>query len=170
MFMSLHDMDNDCGRRIFTNEGSHIPCVKMPKKSLWLSAIKLDSRGLYLLDDAETFYLYVGSQLAPNLLRSLFGVDSINTVAQANALHFSGPRGADDFSARVFGILEHLRWQRSFSEPSHHQPVVVLHPLIPNGANQVYQLLIEDKCCSYESYADFLCSMHQKITNKMDEL
>ena len=50
-----------------------------------LSSEKLDQKGIFLLDDGQTFLLWVGSAVDPNVLQSLFNIQSLSQVDPSNS-------------------------------------------------------------------------------------
>lgn len=71
-FYSLHNMPENCGT-IGTNG------IEMPL-AMNLSSERLERGGLFMLDDSQNIFLWVGRDAVPQLCMDLFGVPSYESI------------------------------------------------------------------------------------------
>lgn len=74
-FFSLHDMPDDAGT-IDETTGK----VILPPR-LNLSSEKIVTHGLYLIDDGQVMFLWIGRDAVPQLVEDAFGYESLSQVA-----------------------------------------------------------------------------------------
>jgi len=118
---------------------------------------KIDDNGIYLLDNNETIYIYVRKEAEPELIQSLFGVESFEDLAQLTAF----PQFVEtDYFYRVNNIIDSLRKYKNGS----YQNVRIIPEKDPMEAYFMY-LLMEDERGG-PSYSAYLCDVHKMIQSR----
>lgn len=103
-FYSLHDMPDNAG--IPSPETNEI--VLPPPINL--SSERLVPFGLYLLDDSQTQFLWLGREPVPALVSDVFGVGDKSQVRQGKT---TMPELENEFNERVRGVIEKSRDHRA---------------------------------------------------------
>ncbi|XP_037079990.1 protein transport protein Sec24C-like [Pollicipes pollicipes] len=116
---------------------------------------KLHDAGLFVLDNGVHLFLWVGLQLAPDVVQDLFAVQS---VAQIDVDRPSLPELDTPLSIRVRGIVEEVRTERQC-----HMKLTVVRQR--DKLEMVMRhFLVEDKGSDGSaSYVDYLCHLHKEI-------
>ena len=120
---------------------------------------KIDDDGIYLIDTAETIYVYVKKDANPTLLENLFGYDNIENIA---AEIIGLPMLETDYNVRVNNIIEQLRRNKNSS----YQNVRVVVEGDPFEPYLLHNYLVEDDSKYGESLPDFLINIHKLIQQK----
>jgi len=126
--------------------------------TLNLSSEKLDRSGVFLLEDGQTIYLWVGKTSSSEFIQQIFGVPSLESV-DTTQLRLS-PLG-NEVSNRLIAIVEEIRAQRS-----NFMNVSVLREGEPRES-KFFSYFIEDRTKSVHSYYEFLVNLHQRIQAKI---
>ena len=119
---------------------------------------KLESHGIYLLDNNDTIYVYVKKYADTMLIQELFGVESFQEVV---GLTNFPEHVESQYATKVFNIIDQLRKNKNSS----YQPIKIVtekdafEPALLN-------LLVEDERLG-ESYNNFLCSVHKLIQARL---
>lgn len=98
-FYSLHDMPEHCGT--IGADG-----IEMPQ-AMNLSSERLTRSGLYMLEDGQNIFLWIGRDAVPQLCMDLFGVPNYESVRGGKVTNISLPMGSGQrylghtFSARL---------------------------------------------------------------------
>ncbi|GBG78109.1 hypothetical protein CBR_g26046 [Chara braunii] len=123
-----------------------------------LSSEKLEHEGIFLLENGEDAYLWVGKGASPDRLYHLFGVQSVDEISPG---HFVLKEYDNEHSKRLHAMLNQIRRQRC----SYLRLRVVRHgdPL----EHLFYSYLVEDKMQGSMSYVEFLCHVHRQIQSKL---
>ncbi|KAI8144785.1 Sec23/Sec24 trunk domain-containing protein [Fennellomyces sp. T-0311] len=103
-FYCLHSMPQ--------NAGSIDPNTKqfvMPPR-LNLSSEKLERHGLYLLEDGQHIYIWIGKEAVPPLCNDFLNVPNITQVQSGQLADL--PKLSNPFSQRVTAIVDHIRNER----------------------------------------------------------
>lgn len=108
-FYSLHNMPPQAG----TVPEGHTSVVLPPRVNL--TSEKLERHGLYLVEDSQRIYLWLGREAVPPLCKDLLGVPDINHV-QSGQLEL--PTFPNPLSQRVHAILQHIRARRGSYYPT----------------------------------------------------
>ncbi|KAH8590875.1 hypothetical protein B0O99DRAFT_520657 [Bisporella sp. PMI_857] len=154
---SLHDMPDNSG----------IPdpdtgAIVLPPP-LNLSSERLVSYGLYLIDDGQTQFLWVGRDAVPQLLGDVFGVEDKTQVKVGKA---TLPALDNDFSERVRTVLQKSRDYRSRGVGS----IVVPHLYViredgePTLKLWAQTLLVEDRADQGMSFQQWMGSLRDKVS------
>ena len=169
------------------------PYLKLPK-SITPSMAAMSQEGVYLLDCATVFFLYVCRGAPSSALSSLFGLAALpaeggggESVRGADFLHISTlsqskrasckrllaaagqlPSALDpasDLSSRLLAVVSDLRSDR----PGHSPLKVVFQGRSETAEDETELLsrLVDDSTPHEVSYVDFLVAVHRKIQAKM---
>lgn len=154
---SLHDMPDNAGMP--DEETGHI--VLPP--ALNLSSERLVSYGLYLIDDGQTQFLWVGRDAVPQLIMDVFGVED-KTQLQVGKGRV--PELEGDFNERVRAVVQKSRDHKSLGVGS----VTVPHLYIvredgePSLKLWAQTLLVEDRADQGVSAAQWLGMLREKVS------
>ena len=137
--------------------------IVMPNR-INASSASLVSYGLYLIDDGQTQFLWVGRDAVPQLLNDVFGVpDKLQIKVGKQTL----PILENDFNERVRAVMEKSRDHRSRGLGS----VVVPHLYVvredgePGIRLWAQTMLIEDRADQSASLQQWLGTMREKVIN-----
>ncbi|KAI9772025.1 MAG: COPII subunit [Geoglossum simile] len=153
---SLHDMPDNAGR---PDESSGEIIIPTP---INLSSERLVSFGLYLIDDGQTQFLWVGKDAVPQLINDVFGLPDVSAVLVGKK---SLPVLENDFNERIRAVIEKSRDQRSRSVGS----IVVPHLYIvredgePSLRLWAQTLLVEDRADQGVSLAQWMGMLREKV-------
>lgn len=100
-FYSLHDMPQECG-----TVGEH--GIVMPEP-LSLSSERLVRYGLFLIDDGQSMFLWIGQDAVPQLIMDVFDLPSFEALHNGKA---TLPLLENEFSQRVNAIIAKTREMR----------------------------------------------------------
>jgi protein transport protein SEC24 len=109
---SIHDMPLDAGTPVDNAEDiptAGLARIRLPA-ILNLSHERLTSEGLFLLENGYDLFLWIGRNVSPAILDTLFGVSSLEGI-DLSQLHIHPDNS--DFSYRVNSIILALRSERS---------------------------------------------------------
>jgi len=134
---------------------------------LSLSTSSLQSDGIFLMDDACSLYLLVGSKVDPGILKSLFGINDLNEVEVLNEdMMYSNPE--DPLVTRVHNLISELRSRKA--DQYTHLYIVKEGQQLP-AEWEFFVRLIEDKLNipgSYNvSFYEFVESLSQPSMHKV---
>jgi protein transport protein SEC24 len=154
---SLHDMPDTAG--VPDPETSHI--VLPPPVNL--SSERLVPYGLYLIDDGQTQFLWVGRDAVPQLLEDVFGVaDRTQLKVGKSTL----PELDNDFSERVRAVVQKSRDYRSRGVGS----IILPHMYIiredgePSLKLWAQTLLVEDRADQGMSFQQWMGTLREKVS------
>ncbi|OAA54507.1 protein transport protein [Niveomyces insectorum RCEF 264] len=153
---SLHDMPDSAG--VPDPETSQI--VLPPP--LNLSSERFVPHGLYLLDDGQTQFLWVGRDAVPQLLLDVFGVaDRTQLRVGKGAL----PELDNDFNERVRAVVAKSRDARGRGAGSITVPhlYVVREDGEPSLKLWAQTLLVEDRADHSMSFAQWMGTLREKV-------
>jgi protein transport protein SEC24 len=154
---SLHDMPDNAGR---PDENSGEILLPSPVN---LSSERIVSFGLYLIDDGQTQFLWVGKDAVPQLINDVFGLSDVSAVAVGKK---SLPVLDNDFNERIRAVIEKSRDQRSRSIGS----IVFPHLYIvredgePSLRLWAQTLLVEDRADQGVSLAQWMGALREKVS------
>lgn len=155
---SLHDMPDNAG----VPDGETNQTVLPPP--LNLSSERFVSYGLYLIDDGQTQFLWVGRDAVPQLLTDVFGVAD---RTQLRAGKGSIPELDNDFNERVRAVIQKSRDHLSRGVGS----IIVPHLYIvredgePSLKLWAQTLLVEDRADQGMSFGQWMGSLREKVSN-----
>jgi protein transport protein SEC24 len=155
-FYSLHDMPDSAGIPDATTNTVLLP------PSLNLSSERLVPYGLYLIDDGQTQFLYVGRDAVPALIGDVFGVEDKNLIKQGKT---TLPELDNDFSERVRAVVEKSRDHRSLGVGSITLPhlYVVRQDGEPSLKIWAETLLVEDRGEGGPAVQQWLGMLREKV-------
>ena len=146
MYPRMFALHNLAGNEGTVSDGR----VALPAQ-LPLSADQLSHEGIFLIEDGEQMLMWIGTSVAPDVLRGLFGVPSVQQLNPDTAEQGIGSSG-QIIGQKVAAILGQLRQDRL---PTY-MPLQVLpheHPFSP----RFFQTLVEDRTNGMQmTYAEFL--------------
>jgi len=122
-----------------------------------LSSEKLDRGGIFLLEDTQTMYMWVGKQVHAEVMTKLFGVPSIEYADTTKGI----PVLDNEYNTRVHNIINTIRAQR---------PTFMNLVILREGEQRevkFFSYFVEDKTKSLHSYYEFLVNIHQRILAKL---
>ncbi|XP_028654377.2 protein transport protein Sec24C-like [Erpetoichthys calabaricus] len=123
-----------------------------PLSAVRCSARSLSSHGVYLADNTQTLFLWVGKAAPPELAQSIFNMPSFNNVQSGKCVL---PNLNNSISQTVRDEIERLRHQRS------RDMQLLLVKQDEESENRFKHLLVEDRSPNGgASYPDFLYHVH----------
>ncbi len=130
-----------------------------------LSSERVVPYGLYLIDDGETQFLYLGREAVPALVNDVFGVQDKNQIKQGKSML---PELDNDFNERVRAVVEKSRDHRALGVGS-----IVVPPLYvvredgePSLKIWAQTLLIEDRGEGGPALQQWLGMLREKVCPK----
>ncbi len=153
---SLHDMPDNAG--LFEQETGQI--VLPPP--LNLSSERFASYGLYLIDDGQTQFLWIGRDAVPQLLMDVFGVSDRTQLRVGKG---TIPELDNDFNERVRAVIQKSRDHLAKGVGS----VTVPHLYIvredgePSLKLWAQTLLVEDRADQGMSFGQWMGVMREKV-------
>ncbi|PMB70280.1 Protein transport protein SEC24 [Beauveria bassiana] len=153
---SLHDMPDTAG--ITDGETGQI-VLPLP---LNLTSERLASHGLYLIDDGQTQFLWVGRDAVPQLIADVFGVDDRTNIHVGKG---RVPELEGDFNERVRAVVQKSRDHRSLGVGSITVPhlYIVREDGEPSLKLWAQTLLVEDRADQSVSAAQWLGVLREKV-------
>ena len=154
---SLHDMPDNAG---IPDPETGLIVLPPP---LNLSSERLAPYGLYLIDDGQTQFLWVGRDAVPQLLGDVFGVQDRTQVKTGKA---TLPELDNDFSERVRSVLLKSRDYRSRGVGS----IIVPHLYIvredgdPSLKLWAQTLMVEDRADQSLSFQQWMGTLREKVS------
>uniref|UniRef100_A0A0C9S8H8 TSA: Wollemia nobilis Ref_Wollemi_Transcript_11181_4406 transcribed RNA sequence n=1 Tax=Wollemia nobilis TaxID=56998 RepID=A0A0C9S8H8_9CONI len=125
--------------------------------ALPLSSEHIDNDAILLLENGEDALIYAGKMASPDMLRQLFGVQSIDEIPS----HFLLQEYDNDHSRKLNEVVNEIRRQRCS----------YLRLRVCKRADPAeflfFSVMIEDKNSLGLSYVEFLVHIHRQIQNKM---
>ncbi|KAF7508675.1 COPII subunit [Endocarpon pusillum] len=153
---SLHDMPDDAG--VFDEQSGGI-ALPLPCN---LSSERLAPYGLYLIDDGQTQFLWVGRDAVPQLVQDVFGVPD---KTQLRVGKQTLPVLENDFNERVRAIIAKSRDHRSKGVGS----IVVPHMYVvkedgePGLRLWAQTMLVEDRADQGVSLQQWMGMLREKV-------
>jgi len=133
------------------------PFVMPP--ALELSIEKLDQRSVFLLDNGQSFMLWVGSQTDPTVLRNLFNINSLTEVDASNS-QLQLIRLENEHSQRVCNVVDNLRrgrsgytWMYCYKEKDPTE-------------RKFFSQLVHDRFPDSNSYREFVVELKNIVTQR----
>lgn len=154
---SLHDMPDNAG---IPDPETGLIVLPPP---LNLSSERLVPYGLYLIDDGQTQFLWVGRDAVPQLLGDVFGVQDRTQVKTGKA---TLPELDNDFSERVRSVFLKSRDYRSRGVGS----IIVPHLYIvredgdPSLKLWAQTLMVEDRADQSMSFQQWMGTLREKVS------
>ncbi|BEI85015.1 hypothetical protein CcaverHIS002_0504160 [Cutaneotrichosporon cavernicola] len=149
-FYSLHNMPAEAGT--ISEEG-----VVMPP-ALNLTSERLERHGLFLIEDGQNMFLWVGQEAVPRLIQDVFDLPSYAELQGGKA---TLPTLDNTFNQRVNAIVAKTReLRRGVYRPTLY---IVKSDAEPALRSWALSLLIEDRMDHMSSYAQYLTRVKSKI-------
>lgn len=156
-FYSLHDMPDSAG----TSDPDSGEIILPPR--LNLSSERIVSYGLYLIDDGQTQFLWIGRDAIPALISDVFGLEDKTQLRQGKT---TMPVLDSDMNARVRAVIEKSRDHRSKGVGS-----IVVPPLYfiredgePSLKLWAQTLLVEDRADQGVSLQQWMGMLREKVS------
>jgi len=155
---SLHDMPDTAG---LPDESTGEIVLPPP---INLSSERIVPYGLYLLDDGQTQFLWVGRDAVPQLLEDVFGVREKSQVKVGKT---TVPVLENDFNERIRAVIEKSRDHRSKGCGS----IIVPHLYVvredgePSLRLWAQTLLVEDRADQGVSLAQWMGTLREKVVS-----
>ncbi|ODQ65778.1 protein transport protein SEC24 [Nadsonia fulvescens var. elongata DSM 6958] len=153
-FFSLHDMPDEAG-----NPSEETGEIILPPK-LNLTAGNIATHGLYLINDGQILFLWVGRDAVPLLIEDVFGVPSLQHVKAGKA---EVPELDNPMNQRVRSIIAKCR--ESKDQITWPNLYIVREDGDPALRLWASTFLIEDKSDQALSYYQFLGQLRDKVNN-----
>ncbi len=154
---SLHDMPDDAGIPDQTTGEITLP------PPVNVSSERLAPFGLYLIDDGQTQFLWVGRDAVPALVNDVFGVEDKNVLRQGKT---SLPVLDNEFNERVRAVVDKSKDHRAKGVGS-----IVVPPLYvvredgePSLKLWAQTLLVEDRADQGVSLHQWMGMMREKVS------
>jgi protein transport protein SEC24 len=128
-----------------------------------LSSERIAPFGLYLIDDGQTQFLWLGRDAVPALIADVFGVEDKSQVKQGKTLM---PELDNDFNERVRAVIEKSRDHRAKGVGSITVPplYVVREDGEPSLKLWAQTLLVEDRSDGGPSVQQWLGNLREKVS------
>ena len=155
---SLHDMPDNAG---IPDENTGEIVLPAPNN---LSSERLVPYGLYLIDDGQTQFLWLGRDAVPQLIADVFGTPDKGSVRVGKS---SVPVLENDFNEKVRAVIEKSRDHRARGVGS----IVVPHLYVvredgePSLRLWAQTLLVEDRADQGVSLAQWMGVLREKVGN-----
>src|ERR1700760_1519279 len=156
-FYSLHDMPDTAG---MPDTGANETVLPPPHN---LSSERLVPYGLYLIDDGQTQFLWVGRDAVPALIKDVFGADEKTQLKQGKT---SLPVIDNEFNERVRAVVDKSKDHRAKGVGS-----IVVPPLYlvredgePSLKLWAQTLLVEDRSEGGPSLQQWLGMLREKVS------
>jgi len=153
---SLHDMPDTAGLPDETTGDIQMPAP------LNLSSGSLVPYGLYLLDDGQTQFIWLGRDAVPRLVADVFGTEDKNALKQGKT---TLPVLDTEFNERIRAVVDKSRDHRSKGCGS-----IIYPPLYlvredgePSLRLWAQTLLVEDRADQGVSAAQFIGMLREKV-------
>lgn len=153
---SLHDMPDDAG---LSDDKSGEIILPPPCN---LSSERLVPYGLYLIDDGQTQFLWVGRDAVPQLVNDVFGVPDKSQLKVGKQFL---PELENDFNERVRAVIEKSRDHRSKGVGS----IIVPHLYVvkedgePGLRLWAQTMLVEDRADQGMSMQQWMGILREKV-------
>ena len=154
---SLHDMPDNAGTP--DPETGHIVLPPV----LNLSSERFVPYGLYLIDDGQTQFLWIGRDVVPQLLADVFGVEDKSQLQVGKG---RVPELDGDFNERVRAVIQKSRDHNSLGVGSITVPhlYIVREDGEPSLKLWAQTLLVEDRADQGVSAAQWLGMLREKVS------
>ncbi|GAB4822012.1 hypothetical protein N2152v2_009058 [Parachlorella kessleri] len=133
---------------------------------LWVSAERLDSEGVYLLENGFEAFLYFGRAVPADVCLAILGLPSAEAPAAAGPeppRPLVLPRLDNPLNQKIHQLLDEIRRQRC-----NYMRLRVVRRGDPLLDGVFFSALAEDRTPSGGmSYVEFLCFLHRQIQNKL---
>ncbi|CAE6494488.1 unnamed protein product [Rhizoctonia solani] len=143
---AIHDLSPNVG---FPSEQTGRLVLPSPMPS---SYTHMEPHGVYMIENGEDMYIWVGDGVSPQILLDLFNVENWDEI---------GPRTAS-LSVQVRNLITHGNLLRGRALPLH-----VVRQNMDGAEIEFSNLLVEDTNNDAMSYVDYLCYEHKQINQAL---
>ncbi|CDO68670.1 hypothetical protein BN946_scf184790.g19 [Trametes cinnabarina] len=150
-FYSLHNMPPECG-----TVGEHGVIMPQP---LPLTSERLERHGLFLIEDGQTIFLWVGRDAVPQLIMDVFNLPSYEVLRGGKT---TLPVLDNPFSQRVNAVIQKTREMRRGAYWPH--LYVVKEDGEPPLRLWALSCLIQDRADVLPSYQQFISQLRDKVS------
>ncbi|KAI9350074.1 hypothetical protein DFJ73DRAFT_625330 [Zopfochytrium polystomum] len=126
-----------------------------------LSSEKLDRGGIFLLENGQDIYIWLGKGVAPQLCQMLFDKPAYEAVVPGKA---TLPVLPNEFSQRVLEMIRKIRTLRLLMMTTFPHVWIVKEDGDPNLKMTFLSQLIEDRVDMSHSYVQFLSVIRDKVS------
>lgn len=151
-FFSLYDMPEEAG---LPSEETGI--ITLPPKQNLISE-RIAPHGLYLIDDGQTMFIWVGRDVVPQLCLDAFGVTSVNEIPTGKA---EFPEHDSELNRKIRTIIEQLREKKD--SITRQSLFIVKEAGDPSMRLWAASNLVEDRTDGSLSYHQYLTSVRDKL-------
>ncbi|WWC69712.1 protein transporter SEC24 [Kwoniella pini CBS 10737] len=151
-FYSLHNMPPEAG-----NPGDD-GIIALPP-ALNLTSERLERHGLFLIEDGQNIFIWVGHEAVPRLIQDVF---DLNSYGELQGGKTTLPLLDNPFSQRVNNIIAKTRELRRGVYRPH--VYVVKSDAEPALRSWALSLLVEDRMDHMSSYAQYLTTVKSKVS------
>jgi len=154
---SLHDMPDAAGM-----PDPETGRILLPEP-VNLTGERFASYGLYLLDDGQSQFIYVGRDAVPQLVQDVFNVEDRSQLAVGKG---SVPVLENDFNERVRAVIQKSadHTSRSVGSVTHPHLYIVREDGDPSLKLWLQTLLVEDRADQGLSAAQWLGNLREKVS------
>ncbi|GMM52558.1 COPII subunit [Starmerella bacillaris] len=154
-FYALHELPDEAG---LPDENGNIV---LPQR-LNLTGEVLQSHGLYLLDDGQVMFIWVGNDVVPNLLMDAFGVETLDEIPSGK---YEMPVAEDrELNCRIRNLINASR-QRN--DTVYFPSLYFVHQNCDQSLKLwVAALLVEDRSESDPTYYQYLTTIRDNLAAK----
>jgi protein transport protein SEC24 len=150
-FYSIHNMPPEAGT--IGSNGVILP------PSMNLTSERLERHGLFLLEDGQNMFLWVGHEAVPRLIQDVFGQPSYAELVGGKT---TLPTLDNPFNERVRAIVDKTReLRRGVYRPHLYIVKADAEPALRSWA---LSLLVEDRMDKMSSYAQYLTVVKSKVS------
>ncbi|EFP89154.2 uncharacterized protein PGTG_14995 [Puccinia graminis f. sp. tritici CRL 75-36-700-3] len=149
---SLHNMPKECGT--VGEQGVILP------PQLNASSEKLERHGLFLIEDSQNIFLWVGREAVPQLVNDVFDLPNYQALRGGKA---TLPLLENQFSQRVNAIIGKIRESRRGAYYPH--LYVVKEDGEPSLRIWALSLLVEDRQDALPSYHQYVNALKDKVNS-----
>jgi len=156
-FYSLHDMPDTAGTPDETTGEIVLPAP------MNLSSERIVPYGLYLIDDSQTQFVWVGRDAVPALINDVFGLEDRTQLKQGKT---TMPVVENEFNERIRAVIEKSRDHRAKGAGS-----IVVPPLYivredgePSLKLWAQTMLVEDRADQSPSLQQWMGILREKVS------
>ncbi|QRV76516.1 transporter protein Sec23 [Ceratobasidium sp. AG-Ba] len=150
---AIHDLSPDVG---FPSPKTGRLILPSPMPS---SYTHMEPDGVYLIENGEDMYIWIGDGVSPQILIDLFQVENWDEVGPRTHLL---PELSTHLSVQVRNLLLHGNLLRGRTLPLH-----VVRQNMDGAEIEFSNLLVEDMNNDAMSYIDYLCYIHKQINQAL---
>jgi len=128
---------------------------KVDAPRLQLSAEKLDSRSMFLMDTGNYMFIYVGSNTNPSTIKNVFGKNTVNEIPD---LCYNLPKLETPSNEALHEFMDGLNEEKPYNPT-----IQVIRDSSPSR-NLLVQYLVDDRSENSLSYYEFLQHLRSQMS------